>query len=247
MERMNGGYIMLDMTTADFARVQVAYESGKMVIMFDGDSVQPATVTKSGSTYTVTGTKTAYAVTDDSKIKTNAAYDVYNYIADTGVKNFVKQNLTVPNEMECTVNNDMSLTVTAKTTAIRRLTIATDLSNLETGKEYILSGCTDGNANTTYHLGITKSNYAGIVYQTSAETRFTKTDDMALLVLTVQAGQNWTKTFYPMIRRAEIDSPEYMPYAPTNAQLYTALNALESRVAALENAATAAVSTRSKK
>lgn len=148
-------------------------------------------------------------------------------VANAGAKNYVKYNMTVPSELSAVANADGSITVTASTTAVRRLTIATDLTKLISGDKYILSGCTGGNASTTYHLGITKSNYAGLIYQTNNETKFTATDEMALVVLTVQAGQNWTKTFYPMIRRAEIADNTFQPYAPTNRELYEMILALQ--------------------
>jgi hypothetical protein len=150
--------------------------------------------------------------------------------ANAGAKNYVKYNMTVPSELSAVVNSDGSITVTASTTSIRRLTIATDLTKLISGDRYILSGCTGGNPSTTYHLGVTKSNYAGIVYQTNAEVQFTKSDEMAFLVLTVQAGQNWTKTFYPMIRRAEIADNTFQPYAPTNRELYEMILALQAQM-----------------
>lgn len=149
-------------------------------------------------------------------------------VANAGAKNYVKYNMTVPSELSAVVNSDGSITVTASTTSIRRLTIATDLTRLISGNMYILSGCTGGNPSTTYHLGITKINYAGVVYQTNAEVQFTKSDEMALVVLTVQAGQNWTKTFYPMIRRKEIVDSTFQPYAPTNRELYEMILQLQN-------------------
>lgn len=143
-----------------------------------------------------------------------------NTVANTGVKNLVRYNLTVPAELKASINADGSITVTASsTTNIRRLTIATDLSGLVDGKTYILSGCTGGNSVTTYHLGITKSNYAGLIYQTTRETVFQKTSEMALLVLTVRSGQSWTKTFYPMIREATITDEKFRAYALPNPEL----------------------------
>ena len=148
-------------------------------------------------------------------------------LENDGVKNLVGYNLTVPQELTATINADGSLTVVANTTAIRRLTIATDLSKLVNGNTYILSGCSDGNSDTTYHLGITKSNYAGLVYQANSEVSFTKTSEMALLVLTVRAGQNWTKTFYPMIRKASIGNSDFVRYAPNNYELWEMIKALQ--------------------
>lgn len=148
-------------------------------------------------------------------------------LENDGVKNLVGYNLTVPQELTATVNADGSLTVVANTTAIRRLTIATDLSKLVDGNTYILSGCSDGNSDTTYHLGITKSNYAGLVYQANSEVSFTKTSEMALLVLTVRARQNWTKTFYPMIRKASITNSDFVSYAPNNHELWEMIKALQ--------------------
>ena len=142
-----------------------------------------------------------------------------NAVVNDGVKNLVRYNLTVPAELKATVNVDGSITVTASTTNIRRLTIATDLNRLVDGKTYILSGCTGGNSSTTYHLGITKSNYAGLIYQTNREIVFQKTSEMALLVLTVRAGQSWTNTFYPMIREATITDEKFRSYALPNPEL----------------------------
>ena len=148
-------------------------------------------------------------------------------LENDGVKNLVGYNLTVPQELTATINADGSLTVVANTTAIRRLTIATDLSKLVDGNTYILSGCSDGNSDTTYHLGITRSNYAGLVYQANSEVSFTKTSEMALLVLTVRARQNWTKTFYPMIRKASIGNSDFVRYAPNNYELWEMIKELQ--------------------
>lgn len=159
--------------------------------------------------------------------KTEADNNNEAILENDGVKNLVGYNLTVPQELTATVNADGSLTVVANTTAVRRLTIATDLSKLVDGNTYILSGCSDGNSDTTYHLGITRSNYAGLVYQANSEVSFTKTSEMALLVLTVRAGQNWTKTFYPMIRKASIGNSDFIRYAPNNYELWEMIKALQ--------------------
>lgn len=173
----------------------------------------------------VSDLETSQAQQDIAITAVQAEADV---IANAGAKNYVKYNLTIPSELSAVVNTDGSITVTASTTAVRRLTIATDLTKLISGDKYILSGCTGGNASTTYHLGITKSNYAGLIYQTNNETKFTATDEMALVVLTVQAWQNWTKTFYPMIRREEISGSTFQPYAPTNRELYEMILQLQN-------------------
>lgn len=248
MEKMNGGYIMLDMTTADAARVQAAYESGKVVIMFDGDSVQPATVTKSGSTYTVTGTKSAYTVTADSKTKTNAAYDVYNYITETGVKNMFMPTVedVVPaqsGDFGLTVNADKTITTTGTKTSAQFITIGT-FTPAKTGI-YMLSCGIDTDIDThAVYIKIGSVYYwarkDGLRIPMTAGTEYTVT-------LKIAANYTNNETYKIMIRDSRIDNADYAAYTPTNAQLYAALNALETRVAALETAAAAAVSTRSKK
>lgn len=192
-----------------------------MTDLFDDTSA--AKESEETLTAKITAMDTATSAAADAAQAAQAEADA---VANAGAKNYVKYNMTIPSELSAVVNSDGSITVTASTTAVRRLTIATDLTKLISGDKYILSGCTGGNASTTYHLGITKSNYAGLIYQTNNETKFTATDEMALVVLTVQAGQNWTKTFYPMIRRAEIADNTFQPYAPTNRELYEMILAM---------------------
>jgi hypothetical protein len=136
-----------------------------------------------------------------------------------GVKNLCKPNVSADSEITYTVNADNSITVTCNTTTIRDVRIFTDLSGLTDGKDYILSGCSGGDYSNTYGFAVRTSSSVGKAFESDGETTFTKTAEMVKMDLIIRAGQNWTKTFYPMIRPAEIKDSTYQPYAMSNVEL----------------------------
>ena len=144
-------------------------------------------------------------------------------IANVGVKNLCKPNVSADSEVTVVVNADLSITVTCNTTALREVHIFTDLSGLTDGKDYILSGCSGGNYSNTYGFAVRTSGGAGKAFESDGETTFTKTAEIVKMDLIIRSGQNWTKTFYPMIRPAYISDPTYQPYALSNTAITPAL------------------------
>jgi len=142
-----------------------------------------------------------------------------SFNTNNGVKNLCKPNVSADSEVTYTVNADNSITVTCNTTALREVHIFTDLSGLTDGKDYILSGCNGGNYSNTYGFAVRTSGGTGKAFESDGETTFTKTAEMVKMDLIIRSGQNWTKTFYPMIRPAYISDPTYQPYALSNAEL----------------------------
>lgn len=140
-------------------------------------------------------------------------------VANVGVKNLCKPNVSADSEVTAVVNADLSITVTCNTTALRDVCIFTDLSGLTDGKDYILSGCSGGDYSNTYGFAVRTSSSVGKAFESDGETTFTKTAEMVKMDLIIRAGQNWTKTFYPMIRPAYISDSTYQQYAMSNAEL----------------------------
>lgn len=169
-------------------------------------------------------------ITDDDVEQIDLNKNNISSAANVGVKNLCKPNVSADSEVTVVVNADLSITVTCNTTALREVHIFTDLSGLTDGKDYILSGCNGGNYSNTYGFAVRTSGGAGKAFESDGETTFTKTAEIVKMDLIIRSGQNWTKTFYPMIRPAYISDPTYQPYALSNAELTAKEQANESDI-----------------
>ncbi|MBR1457767.1 MAG: hypothetical protein IJ595_00105 [Oscillospiraceae bacterium] len=151
-----------------------------------------------------------------------ALYAPMTRLVDAGAKNLFQYSPVSVPEISYVINNDGSVTVTADNTTTVRILVLGFVTNLDDEKKYTLSGITGGSYSSSYGFAIATSNATGKVFLNDGHVDFVKTSELHQLELVVRAGQSWTKTFYPMLCTAEDykTSPEFVPYAPSNRELY---------------------------
>ena len=138
------------------------------------------------------------------------------------------------NGVTLTVNEDGSVTLNGTATATVFFEIRKGML-LETGREYILSGCPVGGSTSSYTLLIEDSSQGrtwdfgkGIKF-TAASTNY----DVKIRINVNYTAENLT--FRPMLRYAEITDDTYEPYKPS---VEERLAVLEEKFAALEGGGT---------
>ena len=138
------------------------------------------------------------------------------------------------NGVTLTVNEDGSVTLNGTATATVFFEIRKGML-LETGREYILSGCPVGGSTSSYALLIEDSSQGrtwdfgeGIKF-TAASTNY----DVKIRINVNYTAENLT--FRPMLRYAEITDDAYEPYKPS---VEERLAVLEEKFAALEGGGT---------
>lgn len=151
-------------------------------------------------------------------------------VANSGAKNVLKNTAPygelVRTNITFTHNSDDTYLVNAENpnTANTDLYVSSNIS-LEPGN-YILTGCpAGGNNSSTYKLQLT-----GIGYDIGDGFRFTiaqtKTVSMYIRIWAGYVPNGLV--FKPMLRRAEITDDTFVPYAPTNRELYEMILALQN-------------------
>jgi len=113
------------------------------------------------------------------------------------------------NGITFTVNADKSVKVTGTSTA---LTLLRGNCTLEKGK-YILSGCNDGGSQT-YHIFLIRADNSYLCQYGGVEQPFEVVSDTETvqLCLRIMSGKTVDTVFYPMIRKADVYNPTYVPY-----------------------------------
>lgn len=149
-------------------------------------------------------------------------------VANNGAKNMLKNTgtTTTVGEVTFTVNADGSVTADSNGVATTA-NCDFDINNgayadIPSGKNVILTGCPAGGSNSTYQI---------IAYQKSkadsgSGTAFTTTESNRMYIRIFSGVTVDNLTFYPMIREANIADATYVPYAPTNRELYEMIQAL---------------------
>ena len=167
---------------------------------------------------------------DDSEVKSQTAlnrstlgYQRKNLLKNTAASRTI-------NGVTLTVNEDGSVTLNGTATATVFFEIRKGML-LETGREYILSGCPVGGSTSSYALLIEDSSQGrtwdfgeGIKF-TAASTNY----DVKIRINVNYTAENLT--FRPMLRYAEITDDAYEPYKPS---VEERLAVLEEKFAALE-------------
>ena len=160
---------------------------------------------------------------DDSEVKSQTAlnrstlgYQRKNLLKNTAASRTI-------NGVTLTVNEDGSVTLNGTATTTVFFEIRKGML-LETGREYILSGCPAGGSTSSYALLIVDSSQVrtwdfgeGIKFM-AASTNY----DVKIRINVNYTAENLT--FRPMLRCAEITDGTYEPYKPS----------VEERLAALE-------------
>lgn len=160
-------------------------------------------------------------------------------LVDRGAKNVFNLegstfNSRPENTTTATKNADGSVLVSATGSGIR---IAHFTVNLQSGVNYHLSGCPSGGGASTYSLDIRDLTNAQIPDSFdigSGSSSFT-VPTSGIYYLSVRFADGYTTpsegiTFKPMLCTAEdyAISPEFVPYAPSNRELYEMILALQS-------------------
>ena len=172
----------------------------------------------------------ALSSTSTNPVKNRVVQAPIARLVDAGAKNLFQYNPVSVPEISYVVNGDGSITVTANDTTAVRILVLGLVTNLEDGKKYTLSGIAGGSYSSSYGFAVATSSATGKVFLSDGHTDFVKTSEMHQLELVVRAGQSWIKTFYPMLCTDEdyAISPEFVPYAPTNRELYEMILALQN-------------------
>ena len=155
-----------------------------------------------------------------------------DYAINTGSKNLLK--ITASSQtikgVTFTVNDDQTVTVNGTndgTGASTFMIVPNAQAITIPDGNYILSGCPAGGGGDVasapfdlrwYMYSPGKSAYDSGNGASVEKSRNTTSSNIAIVVKTGQTAHNIT--FKPMIRRAEITDDTYVPYAPTNRELY---------------------------
>ena len=157
--------------------------------------------------------------TDDAyneyhKTVTDVITDVYGVMGENGAVNFLINKATSTGIF--TVNANKSVTVeTLGEGSTTILELTDNITNIDTTKNYRLSGCPSGGSASTYKLDFGNASYIdygdGVVVPGSVLY-----NQKIRMVIYASAPVN--KTFYPMLAPVEYKGG-YVPYAMTNKEL----------------------------
>lgn len=168
-------------------------------------------------------------------------------VANAGAKNVLKitERSKVHNGVTFTVNSDESVSISGGTTAqnsFMRLTGSqssttySDQIPLPKGRYKI--SCPGALSTDNFRFAVGYRNASTDARSTVTaqqsndfEAEFEITTDTGRFdatVLSVSTDSNYSATVYPLIRRAEIKDATFVPYAPTNRELYEMILALQN-------------------
>ena len=147
-------------------------------------------------------------------------------VAALGAENFLKvtgQTQTL-NGVTFTVNSDqtVSLSGTASATATFVVSDNAAATRIPNGN-YVLTGCPSGGGSTTYDIRWYLYSSGKSAYDQGSGASVNKTGNTTSsnIAILIRSGVNTDGlVFRPMISPAEITGRTYVPYAPTNRELY---------------------------
>lgn len=149
-------------------------------------------------------------------------------VAALGAKNNLlitnTKDTLVVNGITFTKNAYQTITATGSATANADYPLNTSQA-LVTGQKYTLSGCPTGGGADNFFL----RQLSGAIDYGDGAT-FTAGSSSANFYIRIRSGYaiQGSLTFKPMLRPAEITDSTYVPYAPTNRELYEMILALQS-------------------
>ena len=170
-------------------------------------------------------TETTARQNADSKLNA-ALLDAINSGAKNKLNVFAAPSQTQPiNGVTWTVNSDGTVTANGTASGNSWFYLTANPANIQYGVETVLSGCPAGGSATTWEIqcsmvgGSTRSDYG---------EGTTQSDDYSYryVACCVRSGQAVTNlTFKPMVcaKIAYDITPQFVPYSPTNAELYQML------------------------
>ena len=149
-----------------------------------------------------------------------------DYTINTGAKNLLKFTFTTQtiNGVTFTVNDDQTITVngTASATTTYVLVPNTQAILIPDGN-YILSGCPNGGGTTTYDLRWYLYSTGKSAYDQGSGASVEKDGNTTVsnIAIIIRSGITVNNiTFKPMLRDSVVRSNTFVPYAPTNRELY---------------------------
>lgn len=158
-------------------------------------------------------------------------------VATLGAKNLLEVTSTTRtvNGVTFTVNNDQTITVNGTNTGTSTALFVINDIPLQSGIAYTLSGCPSGGSSATYYIGsLDTTNWSEFTTDTGNGGTATLDEPKTIRFrIGIRSGVTVNNLlFRPMLRRAEITDASFVPYAPTNRELYEMILALQSGVSA---------------
>lgn len=157
-------------------------------------------------------------------------------VAALGAKNLLKVTSATQtiNGVTFTVNNDQTITVNGTNTGTSTALFVINDIPLQSEIAYTLSGCPSGGSSATYYIGsLDTTNWKEFTTDIGNGGTATLNEPKTIRFrIGIRSGVTVNNlVFKPMLRRAEITDSTYVPYAPTNRELYEMILALQSGAA----------------
>ena len=152
-----------------------------------------------------------------------------NYAINTGAKNLLKYDgcsASSTTGVSYNINADGTVTVngTPQGSSPSYVQIMLNGNAVTVGKfcdgHHILSGCPAGGGDNKYKMYAAKGTYSRFDYGDGVLLTETALTDVRIVIYIANGYTANNLVFKPMIRRAEITDSTYVPYAPTNRELY---------------------------
>ena len=183
-----------------------------------------------------------YAPTNRELYETKTEQTETNVIANLGAKNLLKVTSATQtiNGVTFTVNNDQTITVNGTNTGTSTALFVINDIPLQSGIAYTLSGCPSGGSTATYYIGsLDTTDWQEFTTDIGNGGTATLSEPKTIRFrIGIRSGVTVNNlVFKPMLRRAEITDSTYVPYAPTNRELYEMILALQSGVSVQSSAA----------
>lgn len=158
-------------------------------------------------------------------------------VAALGAKNLLEVTSTTRtvNGVTFTVNNDQTITVNGTNTGTSTALFVINDIPLQSGIAYTLSGCPSGGSSATYYIGsLDTTDWQEFTTDIGNGNTATLSEPKTIRFrIGIRSGVTVNNlVFKPMLRRAEITDDTFVPYAPTNRELYEMILALQSGVSA---------------
>lgn len=169
---------------------------------------------------------TTYQTLTAAEKQDAALVDVINSGAKNKLNVFAAPPQTQPiNGITWTVNSDGTVTANGTASGNSWFYLTTNPTNIQYGVETVLSGCPEGGSATTWEIQCVKQ---GESTRSDYGSGTTQPSDYSYkyIACCVRNGQTVTNlTFKPMVDASSVDAitHAYVPYSPTNAELYQML------------------------
>jgi hypothetical protein len=154
-------------------------------------------------------------------------------IANAGAKNLLEITAATQtiNGVTFTVNADQTITVNGTNTESATALFTINDLEIPAGESYTLTGCPAGGSNSTFYLGsLNTTNWQEYILDTgNGGTKALQTTLTIRFRIGVRPGVTANNlVFKPMLRPALITDSTFVPYAPTNRELYEMIQALQN-------------------